>query len=124
MKRIIKSAVQFGMEPPASEYGDMIAWQKARLRERYKPFVVTSAGLDMLKPFDTLKVEVDDNDGIGQEWYIHHNTAQGVYTLYQNDEFENITSLSKLFSKCKSYGKFDSIDDAMTWLFQNVDYAE
>jgi hypothetical protein len=123
MKRVIKSA-QFGMEPSGHEYADAMSWKINDLRAKYEPFVVKPSGIDMLNPFDTLEVEVDDEDGITQEWYIDHNRSQDIYTLYHNYDYSNIKSRAALYSECKKLGKFDSVDSAMSWLFENVNWSE
>ena len=116
MKRVIKSAVQFGMEPPAKELGDAISARWRELNDEYSPLQISSSGLDGLNPFRTIKVEFDDKDDIGQEWYIYHNEAQDKYEAYQNDEYENIRSKAQLFSKCHKYGYWKTLDEALTWL--------
>ena len=116
MKRVIKSAVQFGMEPPARELGDTISARWQSLNNQFSPLRISSSRLNMLYPFKTIKVEFEDRDGITQEWYIHNNEAQDTYIAYQNDEYENIQSLSQLFSKCKKYGYWRTLDEALAWL--------
>jgi len=119
-------------EPSAAEYGEAMDAQKKRLADRYEPFVVKPVYFDKWSTNSTgyritLDIEgtVDEHGPVDdfyyEEWIL--DGKYGDYKLYGSFDPGDIKGWSQL-KPGTEIGTFKNIDEAMTWLFNNVDLPD
>lgn len=119
-------------EPSAAEYGKAMDSWKQRLKDRYEPFVVKPVYFDRWSTGSTgyritLDIEgtEDEHGPVGdfyyEEWIL--DGEYGNYKLYGSFDPGDIKGWSQL-KPGTEIGTFKNIDEAMTYLFQNVDYPD
>lgn len=119
MKRWIHAS--YTGEPSSVEYGQAVSQGLKRLQDRYEPFEVKrtyfnrsstrSTGYRIFYP--ETRMEWIADDGGKDSWDNDYG-----YKLYGPFTKNEITSWSQLFSNA-SIGKFESLDQVMSYLFEN-----
>ena len=120
-------------EPSASEYGDFMDDRRKRLNDRFAPFQIkdtymtrglaNSDGYRITLDVDPQYDEYGPYGGAYEEWILHYNRAQDTYELYGSFEPGDIQDTITLF-KYKPIKKVKSLNEAMTYLFNNVDIPD
>ena len=113
MKRWIHAVT----EPSSVEYGEAISRAKKRLAERYEPFVVKPCYFSSSSVNSTgYRITLPD-----QEWVADKKAGfYGGYTLYGPFNPNQIQGWGSQLDS-KKIADFKELDNAMTYLFENVD---
>lgn len=118
MKRYVKA--WYTGEPSGYEYGKALSEGHKRLQDRFEPFAIRDTYMTRGSAnSDGYRITLDDDN----EWILHKSggTWDSHYDLYGPFEANQIRDLSTLFNRFKDrkLGRFDKLDSAMTYLFQD-----